>query len=114
MELQAKTRILAGFAFAELEAYKTSERLGYWQKDRNVAEVIALVHRDAARALEAITVGDGPSPKLEDTTRAEEHLADVIIRILDISQGMNLHVSVAVIRKLEYNEQLSKALHKDF
>lgn len=114
MDLQRKTRILAGFAFAELEAHETSKRYGYWEKDRNIHEVFALIHRDASLALETITVGNGPSDKLKDVSRAEEKLADVIIRILDISQGAGLHVAEAVIAKLEYNEEHSKAMRKDF
>jgi CTP:molybdopterin cytidylyltransferase MocA len=114
METLLKTRILAGFAFAQVEAHETSKRFGYWDKQRNIPETFAQIHLDASKALETIIVGNGPSDKLKDVSRAEEKLADVIIRILDVSQGLGMHVSVAVIAKLEYNEELSKAVKKDF
>lgn len=114
MDTQRKTRILAGFAFAELEAHETSKRFGYWDTERNVPEVFALIHRDASLALETISKGDGPSEKLKDVTKAEESLANIIIRILDVSQGLSLHVAEAVVAKMDYNEQLSRALRKDF
>lgn len=114
MELALKTRILAGLAFAQVEAHEASKRFGYWEKERNMSDVFALIHRDTAKALEVITVGDGPSDKLKDVTRGEEKLADIFIRILDVAAGMNLHVAPAVIAKLEYNESLSKAMRKDY
>lgn len=114
METEIKTRIMAGLAFAQVEAHESSQRHGYWDKNRNMAEVFALIHRDASRALETITMGDGPSSKLKDCTRAEEALADIFIRIFDVAAGKKLHIAPAVIAKMEYNEQLSKALRKDF
>ena len=114
METIIKTRILAGFAYAQIEAHDTSKRFGYWEKERNIHEVFALIHRDAAKALEVITLGDGPSEQLKDCTRGEEELADVIIRILDVAEGKGLHIGPALIAKMEYNEQLSRALRKDY
>lgn len=114
METARKTRILAGLAFAELEAHESSKRFGYWEKERNLSEAFALIHRDTALALEAVVVGDGPSGKLNGYTRAEELLANVIIRILDIGAGKKMHITEALIAKMDYNEQLSKALRKDF
>jgi predicted dehydrogenase len=115
MESPLKTRILSGLAFAQVEAHETAVRFGHWDKPRDLASAFALVHRDAARALEVITVGDGPSPKLgKEFTRAEEALADVIIRILDIAGGKNLHVPAALVAKLELNEQQSYVIKKDY
>lgn len=79
-----------------------------------MSEVFIKIHRDVAESLEIIAIGDGPSGKLKDITRAEEKLADVIIRILDVAAGKGLHIGPAVIAKMEYNEQLSKAVRKEY
>ena len=115
MEAILKTRILAGVAFAQVEAHESSKRYGRWDEPRDLAGAFSLVHRDAARALEMITVGNGPSSKLgKDFTRAEEVLADIIIRILDIAGGKNLHVAAALVAKMEYNELQSLVIKKDY
>lgn len=113
--LERKTRILAGLAFAQVEAHEISKRAGNWAGvHRDINSVFALIHRDTAKALEIITIADGPSDKLKDVTRAEEKLADIFIRIFDAAAGLNLHVGPAVIAKMEYNDQLSRAIKKDY
>lgn len=114
MELEFKTRILAGMTLAQNEAHETAVRAGHWQKQRNIAEAVAMIHRDVSKALEIAAIGDGPSQKLPDCTRLEEKLADVIIRTLDLGGGMGLHLSPALLLKMEYNEKLSKVVKTDF
>lgn len=114
METLLQTRILAGLAYAQVEAHESSKRYGYWEKDRSITEAVALIHRDAAHLLELLTVGDGPSSKLHDVTRLEEKMADIIIRVLDIGGGKNLRIPSALVAKLEYNERMSKLTKRDF
>jgi len=109
-----RTRILAGLALGEREAHKISRRFGHWDKERNFPEVFCKIYQDAGIALETITVGDGPSKRLDEFSRAEEALADIIIRIFDISQGMNLNVACCVIAKMDFNHAQSKLVKKEF
>jgi hypothetical protein len=106
---------MAGIAFAQIEAHESSKRYGRWDEPRDLAGAFTLIHRDAVHALEVITVGNGPSSKLgKDFTRAEEVLADIIIRVLDIAGGKSLHVAAALVAKLEFNEQQSLVIKKDY
>lgn len=114
MHLEHKTRILAGLAFAQVEAHESSTRFGYWEKHRSIEEVVALIHRSASQLIEITVTGDGPAKNLADCTRLEEALADVVIRCMDLAEWKGLHVAPAVLSKLEYNEQLSKLVRKDF
>lgn len=114
MELEHKTRILAGLCLAQVEAHKSSTNFGYWEKKRTMAEGAALLHLRVSKALEVATVGDGPSKQLEDMTRLEEAFADIIIATLDIGEGFGLHVAPAVIAKMDHNEKLSAICKKDF
>lgn len=114
MDLQTKTRILAGLCHAQVEAHNSSERFGYWEKRRSIEEATALMHARVSKALEVATIGDGPSRNLDDITRLEEAFADVIITTLDVGEKFGLHIGPAVIAKMHYNEELSKICKKDF
>lgn len=101
---------MAGIGFAQTEAHETSKRFGYWEKHRNIGEMIALVHGEVAEAMQHVYKGeaDKPSEKIPNHTKLEEELADAIIRILDISAGLELHLPAALLAKMQYNEKLSK------
>lgn len=114
MNADTKSKILAGIAFAQVNAHTSSNNFGYWDKVRSDEEVVALIHRDISRALEIATIGDGPSTHLPDTSRLEESLADVIIRVLDMADEKKLSIGSALLYKLEFNERLSTIAKKDF
>jgi len=76
---------------------------GWWDKERNDGEAIALMHSELSEALEAMRK-DLMSEKIQGYTGVEEELADVIIRIMDFAVGRNLDVSRAIIEKIEFNK----------
>lgn len=114
MELEHKTRILAGLCLAQVEAHKSSTNFGYWDKHRSLEEAVALLHMRVSKALEVATIGDGPSQSLPDMTRLEEAFADIIITALDVGEGFNLHVGPALIAKMHLNEELSKICKRTY
>lgn len=70
--------------------------------ERNVGELLCLVHSEISEALE----GHRKSlmdDKLPHRSAVEVELADAIIRIFDISEGLGLDVGGAFREKLEYN-----------
>ena len=66
---------------------------GWWEEERSFGELIALIHAEASEALEADRDGDDVA----------EELADVIIRVLDTSVGLEVPIVEALIKKVEYN-----------
>jgi NTP pyrophosphatase (non-canonical NTP hydrolase) len=85
--------------------HNTALEKGWWEKDRSGGELIALIHLEVSEALEAIRVGNPPSQKLDGKfTQAEEELADVIVRIMDMAEYHGWNIAGAVLAKAEYNK----------
>lgn len=76
---------------------ETGERL-----NRNVGEMLALVHSEISEALEGHRK-NLMDDKLPDRPMIEVELADAIIRIFDIAGGLDLDLGGAFVDKLRYN-----------
>ena len=75
---------------------------GWWDNPPEDGTMIALMHSELSEALEGLRK-DNKSDKIEGFTAVEEELADVIIRILDYSEGKKLRLVEALIAKHEFN-----------
>lgn len=75
---------------------------GWWQEEREMGTMLALIHSEVSEALEADRT-DANSEKIPEFTGLEEELADVIIRILDLAGYYDLRIGQAVLAKHEYN-----------
>lgn len=75
--------------------------------DRNVGELLCLVHSEVSEALEGHRKSL-PDDKLPHRTMFEVELADTVIRIFDIAAGMKLDLGGAFVEKMRFN-----AIRKD-
>ena len=78
---------------------------GFWEKDRNDAEMIALMHSELSEALEAIR-HEGyelVSEHIPNYNRVAEEMADVVIRVLDFCEARNIDLGSAIVAKMEFN-----------
>ena len=89
-------------------AYENSKKHGFWEGEKNFGEVISLMHCELSEAYEEYR-----SKKDFNETYYEENgkpcgipseLADVVIRIFDFSDGMNLDLEKIILEKMSYNE----------
>ena len=92
-------------------AHKTAIEHGWWTGERNVGELIALMHSELSEALEewreygyvsarrAWEAGAEPKP-----VGLGAELADCVIRIADFCKHYNLDLAALLEMKMEYNE----------
>ena len=72
-----------------------NERNGFiWDPERDIPTLLALIHSEVSEALEAH----------RDEKPLDEELADVIIRVLDLSDRLELNIDKAVREKIEKNK----------
>lgn len=98
-----------GILAAQTLAHRTAVNAGWYHDpatgqpvQRNVGEVIALMHSELSEALEAHRKGL-MHDKLTLRPGIEVEFADCIIRILDTSAALGLDVAGALIEKNRYN-----------
>src|SRR5271156_4234483 len=71
--------------------------------DRNVGELLCLVHSEISEAMEGHRKGL-MDDKLPHRSMLEVELADAVIRIFDIAAGRGLDLRGAYVEKMRYNK----------
>jgi len=84
------------------EIYTNAVNKGWWIKERNDGEMIALMHSELSEALEYLRNGNKDSDHIPTSGVAEE-MADCIIRILDYCAGRKIDIGEAIYLKLGFN-----------
>lgn len=87
-----------------LDIHKIAISKGWWEKERNDGELIALMHEELSEGLSGLRHGNPPSDHIPQFSAIEEELADAVIRILDMGQARNYRIAQAIIAKMAFNE----------
>ena len=70
-------------------------RLCFRDDPKLLSSHLALVHSEVSEALEAL--------RAQDISNFAEELADVVIRVMNIADGVGISIGFEVLRKLEIN-----------
>ena len=91
------------------QIYLDNVKAGWWTdlatgppKERNVGELLCLVHSEISEAMEGHRK-NLPDDKLPHRSMFEVELADTLIRIFDIAGKFNLDLDAAIREKREFN-----------
>jgi hypothetical protein len=90
---------------------------GHWDTEngeRNNGELIALVHSELSEALEALRHGNPPDDHIPEFSGVEAELADVLIRVFDMSAERGWNVFKAMHCKMAYNATRAYKHGKEF
>jgi hypothetical protein len=86
------------------DIHATSVDKGWWERDRNDGEMIALMHSELSEALENIRHGCPPDDHIPEFLGVEAEFADVIIRILDTCHARGYRLGEAILAKHAFNK----------
>ena len=87
---------------------------GWWDEPREDGTLIALIMSEAAEALEALRKGNKPDEHCPQFSGAEVELADVVIRIMDMTEARGWNVAGAIVAKHEFNKSRPYKHGKEF
>lgn len=92
----------------EKQIHRNNRLKGWLSRERKDGELIALIHSELSEAFEAMRIGNPPSDKKELASQniscVEEEIADVLIRICDLSKVRGYDIPKALFAKMAYNK----------
>ena len=94
----------------QIAAHAIAVSKGWWEEDRNIGELLALVHSEVSEALEEWR-DNHPVTEIRWEEEGEYakpvgfamELADVLIRIADLCEGTGIDLNEALKLKTTYN-----------
>lgn len=91
----------------KVEAHETAVSKGWWDNPPSVPELLMLIVSEASEALEWYREHDGDLRPMRNADGKPEgvpsELADILIRVLDMSDALNIDIESALRTKLDYN-----------
>ena len=102
-------RNIAGINGCAKDCHAAAVKGGWWhdstgiKKDRNVGELLCLIHSEISEAMEGARKGLMDN-HLKHKSMMEVELADAIIRIFDLAESKGFKLGETIYEKLEYNK----------
>ena len=111
------------------QIYTDNKAKGFWDKERNVGEMLMLVTSELGEAMEAHRKGKFANWSTFNTNQQtdfktnfeanikdsfEDEIADAIIRLLDMVGGLNIDIEKQLTTKLYYNTTRGKLHGKTY
>ena len=88
-----------------IESPEIAKSKGWWDEDRGIPELIALMHSELSEALEEYRDGNSFNVRFDGDKPLgfTVELADVLIRIFDMAGKYELDLDYALEQKIKYN-----------
>lgn len=117
----AKLLLCEGLNKSAQIIFQNNKAKGFWDKERNVGELLMLVTSELGEAMEAhrkgkfsqwdkfhqgIAHGNLFETYIKDTF--EDEIADSVIRLLDLSAGLGIDLEKHINEKIKFNESRPK------
>lgn len=96
------------------ESHSTAKAKGFWDKERNKGELIALMHSELSEMLEAIRHGNSVSEHISTLSSEAEEAADLAIRLGDYCEGNKIDLEKAIKLKMKFNKNRERLHGKKF
>ena len=93
------------------KAHAIAKEKGFWEGERSVGDLIALIHTEASEAFECYRDGDmeldwaeNPGAEIHKPIGFPSEMADILIRVLDACGHLGIDIEDVVAKKMAYNE----------
>ena len=119
-------QFVAGLNESAHQIYKNNVEKGFWDKERNVGEMLMLVVSELGEAMEAHRKGkfatmdnwvayneSGDFKSTIDGT-FESEIADAFIRLMDLCGGLDINIEEHINQKVQYNLSREKLHGKKY
>ena len=103
-----------GIGYLCARAHGAARESGWYERERNTGELIALVHSELSECLEALRHGNPADEHCPEYTSAEVELADAVIRIADMCGYLSYRLGGAIEAKMAYNKTRPRKHGKEF
>lgn len=104
-----RLRFLNGWNYVQELVFRNAKTHGWWDEERSVGDLIALIHTEISEAFEEIRNGHEPNEVYYNSDNPGKpegfgvELADAVIRIMDLAEYFEIDLATLILKKHDYN-----------